>query len=344
MMKFDKIDAMLITSRENLRYITGFSGSAGVCAAFPEKKYLLTDFRYMEQAKTQAAGCEVVIVKEKYATEVKKILEKEGAKTLGFEPSSLSYADYTAYKCAAKTLVPCPEFTENLRIIKTDEELKCIAAAADIASDALLETLPLIGEGTAELDIAAELDYRMRKKGASGNSFQTIAIGGKNTSVVHGEPGKYRLKNGDFLLIDFGCVFGGYCSDMTRTFAVGEISDFQKSVYDVVLAAQEAALSALRPGIKASEVDKIARDIIANAGFGSNFGHALGHGVGLQIHEPPVMNPKSDVKLAPGMTVTVEPGIYLEGKFGVRIEDLTVITDKNHQNLSKKIKKEVIYI
>lgn len=344
MMNFDKIDAMLITSRENVRYITGFSGSAGVCAVFPDKKYLLTDFRYKEQSRLQAPDCEFVIIKGRYSTAVKEIMEKEKAKTLGFEPESLSYAEYISYSETAENFVPCGDFTKNMRIIKTAEELENIRTAADIASDALLETLPLIGEGVSELDIAAELDFRMRKHGASGNSFDTIAIGGKNSSVVHGTPGEYKLQSGDFLLIDFGCVYNGYCSDMTRTFAVGEISKRQREVYNTVLSAQEAALAALKPGAAAADVDKIARDIIEKAGFGDNFGHALGHGVGLQIHEPPTMNPKSDTVFAPGMTVTVEPGIYLEGEFGVRIEDLTVITDNFHQNLCQKIKKEVIYI
>lgn len=344
MVNFDRIDAMLITSRENVRYITGFSGSAGICICFPHKKYLLTDFRYKEQSALEAGDCEIIIITKKYSEYVKDILTENGAKTLGFEPDSLSYGEYKAYSEIAESFVPYGEFTKDLRIIKSEEELKNIEKAADIASEALLETLPLIGEGVSERDIAAELDYRMRKLGASGNSFDTISIGGKNSSVVHGQPGDYKLQYGDFLLIDFGCVYNGYCSDMTRTFAVGEISKRQREVYDVVLSAQKAALAALKPGALASEVDRVARDIICDAGFGDSFGHALGHGVGLLIHEPPTMNPKSEVVLSPGMTVTVEPGIYLEGEFGVRIEDLTVITDNFHQNLSQKIGKEVTYI
>ncbi len=260
------------------------------------------------------------------------------------DPDSASAAiSAVCYVIAAAFFVGAVALIQNSRTSKF-KELKNIEKAADIASEALLETLPLIGEGVSERDIAAELDYRMRKLGASGNSFDTISIGGKNSSVVHGQPGDYKLQYGDFLLIDFGCVYNGYCSDMTRTFAVGEISKRQQEVYDVVLSAQKAALAALKPGALASEVDRVARDIICDAGFGDSFGHALGHGVGLLIHEPPTMNPKSEVVLSPGMTVTVEPGIYLEGEFGVRIEDLTVITDNFHQNLSQKIGKEVIYI
>lgn len=344
MINFENIDAMLITSRENVRYMTGFSGSAGICLVYPEKKYLFTDFRYKEQSENQAQGCEIIIINSKYSDEIKKVIDVNNTKTVGFEPDSLTYAQYEEFSETAGRFIPCSGFTADLRIVKTSSELENIRKASDIAQTALLETLPLIGAGVAEYDIAAELDFRMRKHGASGNSFETIAIGGKNTSLVHGSPGDYKLHNGDFLLIDFGCVYNGYCSDMTRTFAVGEISERQKYVYDVVLRAQEVALNALKPGVRACDIDKTARDIITEAGFGDNFGHALGHGVGLEIHEPPALNTKSDVILSPGMTVTVEPGIYLEGEFGVRIEDLTVITDDFHQNLCQKIKKEVIYI
>ena len=344
MINFDKIDAMLITKRENVRHITGFSGSAGVCVIYPNKKYLLTDFRYKEQSQIQATDSEIIIIKDKYCVELKKLLDKNNTKILGFESYDLTYSQYLSFSKICEEFIPYDEFTEDLRLVKTSGEIENITKASDIAGQAFAEVLKFIKPGVSEKDIACELDFLMRKMGASGNSFETIAVAGANSSLVHGVPTNYKIQNGDFLLMDFGCVYNGYCSDMTRTVAVGEISDQKKAIYNTVLKAQLAALDAIKPGVKCSDVDKVARDIISDAGFGDNFGHALGHGVGLEVHEEPRLSVKSDAVLKPGMVVTVEPGIYIEGEFGVRIEDLVVVTDKNHQNLCQKIKKEVIYL
>ena len=344
MINFDKIDAMLITKRENVRHLTGFSGSAGVCVVYPDKKYLFTDFRYKEQSAIEASDCEIIIINDKYSIELKKLLEEKSTKTVGFEPDDLSYSQFESFSEICESFIPNGEFTDDLRLIKTPYEIECISKASEIAQDAFCETLKYIKPGISEMDVACELDYRMRRLGASGNSFETIAVAGPNSSLVHGKPSDYKLQCGDFLLMDFGCLFNGYCSDMTRTVAIGEISEKKRCVYNIVLKAQLAALETVKPGVLASDVDKAARDIIKEAGFGENFGHALGHGVGLEVHEEPRLSAKSDVILKPGMVVTVEPGIYIEGEFGVRIEDLVVVTDKNYQNLCQKIKKEVIYI
>ncbi len=344
MINFDKIDGMMITKPENIRYLSGFTGSSGIMVMLPDEKFLLTDFRYQEQAEKEAPECGIIIIKNGYAESLKKLFAEKSVKTVGFEPEELSYSQYKSFSSVAGEFLPYESFTKDLRLIKTPEEIANIKKAAEIAEDSLLDTLGFIKEGVSEADIACELDYRMRKRGASGNSFETIAVAGVNSSLVHGSPGKYKIQSGDFLLIDFGCVYNGYCSDMTRTFAIGDISKKQKQVYDIVLKAQLAALGKIAPGVKASDIDKVARDIIKDAGYGECFGHALGHGVGLKIHEEPRLSEKSDTVLQPGMVITIEPGIYIEGEFGVRIEDLVVVTDKNYQILCPKTGKEIIYI
>ncbi len=344
MINFDFVDAMLVTKRENVRYLTGFTGSAGVLVMLPHKKYLVTDFRYKEQAEIQAKQCGIVIISKDYGHEISKIVSENSIKTLGFESCDLSYSQYEQYCKTADKFIPYDLFTEGIRDIKSPKEIQCIEKASEIAQSALLEVMPMIKQGVAEREIASELDYRMRKLGGEGNSFDTIAVAGKNSSLVHGEPGDYKIQQGDFVLIDFGCVYKGYCSDMTRTFAVGDISPEMENVYNIVKTAQERALEALKPNALASDIDKIARDVIEEAGYGEFFGHALGHGVGLEIHESPRLSSKSDVILKPGMAVTVEPGIYIPGKFGVRIEDLAVIDEKFHKNLCTKIQKEVIIL
>lgn len=339
------IDALLVTRPENLRYLTGFTGGPdGACLVTGERLVLLTDFRYQEQARVQSPSCELIIVTEGYAAALHDISKKHGLRRIGYEGDVMTCSQFAAYqkKLNFCTFVSVSGLIEKKRLIKQPFEIERIQKASAISQLAFSEILELLKPGVQERDIALELDYRMRKHGAEKSSFDTIVVAGKNSSLVHGEPGGYCFQNGDFILMDFGCVYEGYCSDMTRTVALGKVSQRQREVYQIVLDAQRAALEALVPGRELREIDKVARDRIAEAGFGDCFGHSLGHGVGLEIHEQPTLSPKSVGALREGMVVTVEPGIYLEQEFGVRIEDLVVIGQDSAENLCKGTKKELI--
>lgn len=335
-----ELDSIIISKPENIRYLTGYTGDTGVYVRNGDKEYLLTDFRYEEQAKQQAVNCQVVTVKGAY----EKIIAELVKGNIGFEGSVLTWLQGESLRKLCGNLKDISGWVEELRAIKEPWELELIKRASGISQEAFWQTLEFIRPGMAEREVAAELDYRMRRLGAEKTSFTTISVGGKNTSLVHGEPGEYRLKTGDFLLMDFGCVYQGYCSDMTRTVGIGKVSEKQREIYRIVKEAQSEALEALSPGMPCKEADSVARQVIEAAGYGDRFGHSLGHGVGLEIHEQPNLSPKSDKVLQPGMTVTVEPGIYLEGEFGVRIEDLVVINDVNCDNLCQNTPKELLCV
>lgn len=334
------LDTMIVSKPENIRYLTGYTGDTGVLVVTKEKQYLLTDFRYEEQAKTQAAECEILTIKGAYPDWVAQVCEG----TVGFEGQALTWSQGEEYQKRIKNCQDVSGWIEEIRTIKTQEELALIQRASEISQEAFWKTLELIRPGMTEREIAAELDYRMRKLGAERTSFATIAVAGANSSLVHGEPGNYRLQKGDFLLMDFGCVYQGYCSDMTRTVGVGSVSEKQKEIYRIVKEAQQAALEMIKPGVPFRDADRVARQIIEDAGYGERFGHSLGHGVGLEIHEQPTLSPKAEGVLQPGMAVTVEPGIYLEGEFGVRIEDLLVVDAVNSYNLCRNTPKELLCV
>ncbi len=333
-----ELDSLIISKPENIRYLTGYTGDTGVYVLSGGKEYLLTDFRYQEQAKQQAKNCEIIMVKGSYAEPVAELVRG----TVGFEGSVMTWAEGEHFREKCGEMKDVSGWIEDLRKVKTKQEQKWIQKASHISQEAFWQTLEMIRPGMAEREIAAELDYRMRRLGAERTSFTTITVAGANSSLVHGEPGEYRLQSGDFLLMDFGCVYQGYCSDMTRTVGIGAISPKQKEIYRIVKEAQAAALDKIKPGVPFKEADSAARQIIEQAGYGKQFGHSLGHGVGLEIHEKPTLSPKSEGVLMPGMAVTVEPGIYLEGEFGVRIEDLVVVNDVNCDNLCQNTPKELL--
>ena len=231
----------------------------------------------------------------------------------------------------------------NMRIIKSSDEIAKIEKAQQITEEAFLELLNIVKPGVTEAELALELEFLMRKKGAEGVSFDLITITGKKTSMPHGVPGNEAVQRGDFVTFDIGAIYDGYHSDMTRTIAVGEVSDFQREIYNIVLEAQLTAISKVKAGVKASDVDKAARDVIKSKGYGDYFKHSTGHGVGLDIHEQPFVSPKSEAILSPGMIITVEPGIYLPDRFGVRIEDMGAVTKDGYRNFAT-LSKELIVV
>ncbi len=337
--KFKGADAAFITSNINRRYFTGMKSSEGFVLAFPEKAYLLVDFRYIEKARATVKNAEVIEIKRLYP-QISELLKKHEAATMAIESDSVTVRDLNSYRhfLTDITIVDDDSLSDailGLRTVKDSEELECIKMAQTIAEKSLEQLLPYIQVGRTEREIALELNRLMFANGAEDISFDTIVLAGANTSMPHGVPSEKKVEDGEFVLMDFGAVYNGYHSDMTRTICVGKPNDEMKKVYEVVLEAQLAGIEAARAGIVGSALDKISRDIIEKAGYGAYFGHSLGHGVGLEIHEKPNASPNYKLPLSCGAVVTVEPGIYIAGKFGIRIEDFVVLTEKGCENLTK---------
>ncbi|MBQ3566282.1 MAG: aminopeptidase P family protein [Oscillospiraceae bacterium] len=352
MKRFDKLkfpqnaDAVLITSDINRRYFTGMKSSAGIVLAFPEKAYLLIDFRYIEKARNTVTACEVIEL-VKTDEQIKELMKKHGATTIAIESMEMSIHRLNMFKKSMPDFefVTTDELSKeiyNLRTVKTDYEIEKIRKAQQIAEKAFEEILDFIREGVTEREISLMLDNTMYKNGAEAMSFETIALAGRNTSMPHGVPSDYVVKNGDFVLMDFGAVYDGYHSDMTRTVCVGQPSEEMEKVYNVVLEAQLEALSKVKSGITGKELDAVARDYISSKGYGEAFGHSLGHGVGMEVHEFPNASQRSEAVLEANNVITIEPGIYLPDKFGVRIEDFVVVTENSCQNLTNCPKKMII--
>jgi len=337
-LKEKNIEAALICKPENRRYLSGFTGSAGYVLITAEKAYFITDFRYIEQAKQECIGYEIIEHHQKQP--LFTILNDLRLENLGFEEKYTTYSEYMELqkKLTKTKLFPLGEITERLRIIKDPEEIDLIRKAASIADEAFQHICHYIKPGLTEKEIAIELEMLMKKKGASALSFEPIVASGIRSALPHGVATDKKLEKGDLLTLDFGCIYNGYCSDMTRTVILGKANQKQKEVYDIVLHAQMSALESVRPHILSKEVDKIARDIITQKGYGDHFGHGLGHGVGLEIHEAPRVSPSGEEQLEQNMVITVEPGIYVPGFGGIRIEDLVVITEKGKEILSKSSK------
>ncbi|MFA5658581.1 MAG: aminopeptidase P family protein [Oscillospiraceae bacterium] len=332
-------ECVLISSDINRRYFSGMKSSAGYILAFREKGYLLIDFRYYEKAVCTVSSCDVVLMKS-FKNQALELLRKHGVKKISIESDTVTVSQLDSYKNVFEGFEI--DFSHNLskaisslRAVKSEDEIKKITAAQRIAERAFENILNFIRPGISEKEISLELDFYMLKNGAEALSFDTIALTGKNTSLPHGIPSDDTVKNGSLVLMDFGAVYDGYHSDMTRTVCVGEPDFEMREIYALVLSAQNSALEFAKEGIKGCELDKIARDIIAKNGYGDYFGHSLGHGVGLEIHEFPNASVASEAVFAKNMVVTVEPGIYIPGKFGVRIEDFVVIKEDFAENLTK---------
>ena len=323
-------DCALITSDVNRRYLTGMKSSAGCILLFKEKAYFIIDFRYIEKAKKLLENDDFieVILQDKLYLQLEKLMKKHNAGTVSIENMTMTVSQLNTFKEKLKFSVDAgnglSDKINSLRMVKTDEETECMIKAQRIAEAGLEHMFGFIDTGRTEREIQLELDYFMLKNGAEALSFDTIALSGKNTSLPHGVPGEKKIEKGDFVLLDYGAVVDGYHSDMTRTLCVGEPSEKMKEVYSIVLEAQLAGISAVKAGITGRELDKISRDIIEAAGYGRQFGHSLGHGVGMDIHEPPYAAGSYDGVIPAGSVVTVEPGIYIENEFGVRIEDFVI--------------------
>ncbi|EMI09832.1 M24 family metallopeptidase [Anoxybacillus gonensis] len=329
------IDGLLITNEYNRRYMTNFTGTAGVALISETDAVFITDFRYVEQATRQIEGYEIVQHTQTLIEEVAKQVERLGIQKLGFEQDDLSYATFSSYEKALKTtLIPVSGAVEKLRLIKSEAEIKILKEAAEIADAAFRHILDFIRPGVREIDVANELEFFMRKQGATSSSFDIIVASGVRSALPHGVATEKVIEKGEFVTLDFGAYYKGYCSDITRTVAVGEVSDELKRIYDVVLQAQLRGVEHIRAGMTGREADALTRDYISACGFGEYFGHSTGHGLGMEVHEMPALSMRSDTVLQPGMVVTVEPGIYIAGLGGVRIEDDIVITENGNERLT----------
>ncbi|MGI6168862.1 MAG: M24 family metallopeptidase [Christensenellales bacterium] len=330
-----ELEGMVIADPKNRRYISGFTGSSGVLFLDVRgNRYIISDFRYREQISHECDGFTYVEVAGELFAFLSAFLQDLGIETCGFEPDSLTVSQHAALSSRTDcSLQPVSGLIEGLRQIKDKQEVANITKAAVIADRAFDSTLRFIRPGVTEAEVAAEIDYAMRKYGAEASAFQTIVAAGENSSLPHHGPGQRKLALGEFVTMDFGCKVGGYCSDMTRTIAVGSVSPEMERVYRVVLGAQKAALDELLTERSCFTLDATARAYIDGKGFAGHFGHGLGHGVGLDVHEEPRLSPHSTDTLKPGMVVSVEPGIYVAGEYGVRIEDICLITTTGYRNL-----------
>ena len=332
-------EAVMLTDEVNIGYFTGFFHSEGTLLVTQNSAALLCDFRYDEAARQKAHGCEVVCF-QRLSESLLQLLEREQIACVHAEASHLTVSRFSFFKKKLEEkridLLADGRLDRHigeLRIVKDDAELDKIASAQRIAEGAYLQLLNDVRPGVSERELAARLQFYMLQRGAEDVSFDLITITGKKTSLPHGVPSDDRVEEGDFFTCDFGAVYEGYHSDTTRTVAVKSASAQMREIYAIVLQAQLSALDKVRPGVLCSEVDQTARDIITQAGYGSYFGHSTGHGVGLNIHELPFVSSKSDTVLQSGMIITDEPGIYLPGQFGVRIEDMLCVTDEGCRNL-----------
>lgn len=345
--KKNGLDAVLLTSCENVYYVSGFvSGVTGDSDArllvTCDESFIITDSRYTTYAKSVCPEFELIEANCTSLERMSKLIEKLGVKKVAFENQRITFASFGSYfaKLGAE-LVPLNNAIEDMRIIKSDEEITSIKKACDIATEALKRTIPDIKVGVSELQIAALLEYNMRCLGAERTSFGTIVVSGERSAMPHGIPSEKLICDGDPVTIDFGAVYNGYCSDMTRTFFVGTPSDKMAKIYETVLQAQLKAIESYKSGMECADLDAVARKHISFCGYGQYFGHSLGHGVGIEIHEAPSVSPRSKAHLKPGMVFSVEPGIYVEGVGGARIEDLVCEKDGKLTILTEGTGKEL---
>lgn len=342
----NKDEGLFITNQKNIGYLCGFFNSEGIMLITTDKTFLFVDFRYIEAARKKSSCCEVICF-SKLGADLLKVLKENSVNKLYVEASDITVARFNSFKSLFdENKIECDSSSvldkaiSDLRIIKDETEIDKIQKAQQITEKAYNEVLNFLKVGVSEKEIATRLEFLMKMNGAEDISFDLITITGKKTSLPHGVPSNDVVKEGDFFTFDIGAVFEGYHSDTTRTVAIGYATDEMQKIYSIVLKAQLAALEKIKSGVLCSKVDKTARDIIENAGYGKCFGHSTGHGVGLDIHEAPNVSTKSDIVLEKGMIITDEPGIYLPDKFGVRIEDMVCVTEngcKNFVSLPKEL-------
>lgn len=340
------LEAVLVTDEKNQRYACGFPFTDGAVLVTRKKAYIFTDSRYIEAAEKavdESVSLQLFGMGKRLEELIKSALAENGISRLGGEEFSLPHGEYLRWEKLLETeLLPAQKIFSELRASKTPEEQQYMREAQAIAEKALEDVLHIIKPGVSERDVAAEITYRLLKHGAEGNSFDPIAITGKNTSMPHGVPGDAVIKEGDFVTMDFGCLHKGYCSDMTRTVAVGYADDEMKSIYATVLEAQLAGIAAAKAGIAGCEIDAAARSVIDGAGYGQYFGHSFGHSLGLDIHESPNASPSCKTLMPEGAVISAEPGIYIPGKFGVRIEDVLILSREGCENITHAPKELII--
>ena len=323
-------EAALITNDSDRFYLTGFESSAGIVFITKKSRIFLIDFRYIEKAKSVVKHMDVRLLTAS-SKQLGEIIKDEKITKIFARTQCISVKEFSDFNKSLGGILSTDErldkTLDGLRRIKSSEEIKKIRKAQDFTEQTFDYILPRIEAGRTEREVMLDMEFYMRGLGSEGVAFDFIVVSGKNSSLPHGVPSDKKIERGDFVTMDFGAVFEGYRSDMTRTVAVGEVSDKQRLVYDTVLEAQLAAMEAIQPGKICKVIDAVARDLIYSRGYEGCFGHGLGHSVGVDIHEMPAFNTRCDTVLEPGMVLTVEPGIYLENEFGVRIEDMVLITD-----------------
>lgn len=342
------IDAALVISPPNRLYLTGMKSSAGFVLVTREKSYFMVDFRYYEAACQWVKDCQIIQF-ERIGETLGELIRKHGLRGILLENEGVSLSEarrlekiFSQYGAQAVEDSTLDDLLWRQREIKSPEEIRRIQASQQITEDAFSHVLSMIRAGVTERELALELEFHMRRQGAQGVAFDLIVVAGAKGSLCHGEPDENQIHPGDFITMDIGALLDGYHSDMTRTVALGSVTSEQESVYHTVLKAQLAAIKGVKAGVSCSEIDKIARDIIYNAGYEGCFGHGTGHGVGLEIHEEPRFSMGCKTALLPGMVMTVEPGIYLPGRFGVRIEDMVAVTQDGCNNLTRAPKELIV--
>ncbi|NCB63784.1 MAG: aminopeptidase P family protein [Clostridia bacterium] len=338
------LDAMLITSAPGEFYAVGFHGE-GVAVVTPNKTWYYTDTRYIEAAGALITGAEIAIAPagQNYKTLTQAIVEDCAIKKLGIEDAYMSVGNFWAWeKALTAQMIPASKLLEELRMVKDEEELAAMREAQRITDETFTAILDFIKPGVTEQEIGARLQYEMLSRGAERMSFDPIVASGPNGSKPHAIPSEKKVQNGEFITMDFGCVYGGYCSDMTRTVALGEPSDEMRKVYDIVYRAQQAGIAAVKGGVVGADVHEAGRKVIADGGYGDYFGHGFGHSLGIEIHEDPRFSPSCHLNIPSRATLSAEPGIYLPGKFGVRIEDVVVLTDNGCEDITKSPKELII--
>lgn len=344
--ELDKKSALLVASVPNRFYLTGFETSDGYVLITKDEAVFLIDFRYVEKAKETVKSCDVQLSVSPMA-EIRALCEQHGIAHLYVENDYVSMSLQKDLAAAVKPteIVADDRFDtllRDMRSVKNETELSLMQQAQKLTDDTFSYIVERIEAGRTERDVMLDMEFYMRRLGSEGVSFDFIVVSGKNSSLPHGVPTDKKIERGDFVTMDFGAVVGGYHSDMTRTVAVGAVSDEQKLVYDTVLKAQLSAIDAVKSGVVCKDIDKIARDLIYAAGYEGCFGHGLGHSVGVEIHERPNFNTRCDTVLKAGTVMTVEPGIYLENRFGVRIEDMVFVTADGCINLTKSPKELLV--
>jgi len=343
-LKDNDADCFLVTSPYNRRYLSGFTGTFGYVLIGRSEAWFLTDSRYVLQAQQQCKGFKIIqLAHQPLPLVIKQLMDSREIDVLALEKEhiTLGFYEQMTNQFGRRALILTSNVVEEMRMIKDAEEIALIAKAEEIGDMAFTHILPFIKPGVSEKEIALELEYFMRKQGASATSFDTIVASGYRSEMPHGVASDKKIELGDLVTLDFGCVYQGYCSDMTRTVAVGSITDEQREAYDIVLRAQLAAIDAIHAGVVGNEIDTVCRKVLAEKRLDGYFEHGLGHSLGLEIHEEPRFSRSDKNTMKAGMVLSVEPGVYLH-KFGVRIEDIVVIEENGCTNLTKSPKELII--